>query len=398
MSMIVQKFGGTSVGSTDRIKRMVFHVMKEREKGHDVVVVVSAMNKTTDTLVRLAGELSSDPSKREMDMLLSTGEQVTISLLTMALHHKGLEAVSLTGRQAGIQTDGVFGNAKITSINTDRIKSELSKGRIVVVAGFQGITDKGEVATLGRGGSDTTAAALAAALKADRCDIYTDVDGVYTSDPRIVPRAAKIDTLSYDEMLRLATMGAGVLHPRAIKHAKEHHVPLVVCSSLNEGRGTVISGRTQRNAPIVGVAYQKDISVLTMFDCQGGESLILYDLDSNHIETEIIKYQENLVLIVKDQDFHELKRIVGQYNQAYSHTEEREDLSKVSVIGQIKSTHEVKEKVTNVFHDYHIAKASIWESPVGLSALVDRYDVEKAARVLHMHFGLDYVESRRAVL
>ncbi|RBP05536.1 aspartate kinase [Rossellomorea aquimaris] len=398
MSMIVQKFGGTSVGSTDRIKRMVFHVMKEREKGHDVVVVVSAMNKTTDTLVRLAGELSSHPSKREMDMLLSTGEQVTISLLTMALHHKGLEAVSLTGRQAGIQTDGVFGNAKITSIDTDRIKSELSKGRIVVVAGFQGITDKGEVTTLGRGGSDTTAAALAAALKADRCDIYTDVEGVYTSDPRIVPRAAKIDALSYDEMLRLATMGAGVLHPRAIKHAKEHHVPLVVCSSLNEGRGTVISGRTQRNAPIVGVAYQKDISVLTMFDCQGGESLILYDLDSHHIETEIIKYQDNLVLIVKDQDFHEVKRIVGQYDQAYSHTEEREDLSKVSVIGQINSTHEVKEKVTNVFHDYHIAKASLWESSVGLSALVDRDDVEKAARVLHMHFGLDYVESRRAVL
>lgn len=398
MSMIVQKFGGTSVGSTDRIKRMVFHVMKEREKGHDVVVVVSAMNKTTDTLVRLAGELSAKPNKREMDMLLSTGEQVTISLLTMALHHKGLEAVSLTGRQAGIQTDGVFGNAKITSINIDRIKSELSKGRIVVVAGFQGITDKGEVTTLGRGGSDTTAAALAAALKADRCDIYTDVDGVYTSDPRIVPRAAKIDTLSYDEMLRLAIMGAGVLHPRAIKHAREHHVPLVVCSSLNEGRGTVISGRTQRNAPIVGVAYQSDISVLTIMDCNGGESLILYDLDSHHIETEIIKYQENLVLIVKDQDYHEVKRIVGQYNQAYSHIEERKDLSKVSVIGQINSSQEVREKVTNVFHDYHIAKASIWESPVGLSTLVDRCDVEKAARVLHMHFGLDYVESRRAVL
>lgn len=398
MSMIVQKFGGTSVGSTDRIKRMVFHIMKEREKGHDVVVVVSAMNKTTDTLVRLAGELSAKPIKREMDMLLSTGEQVTISLLTMALQHKGLEAVSLTGRQAGIQTDGVFGNAKITSIDTDRIKSELSKGRIVVVAGFQGITDKGEVTTLGRGGSDTTASALAAALKADRCDIYTDVDGVYTSDPRIVPRAAKIDTLSYDEMLRLATMGAGVLHPRAIKHAREHNVPLVVCSSLNEGRGTVINGRTQRNAPIVGVAYQKDISVLSIYDCQGGESLILYDLDSHHIETEIIKYEENLVLIVKDQDFHEVKRIVEQYNQAYSHIEERKDLSKVSVIGRINSAHEVKEKVTNVFHDYHIAKASIWESSVGLSALVDRCDVEKATRVLHMHFGLDYVESRRAVL
>jgi aspartate kinase len=398
LSMIVQKFGGTSVGSTDRINRMVFHVMKEREKGNDVVAVVSAMNKTTDTLVRLAGELSAKPSKREMDMLLSTGEQVTISLLTMALQHTGLEAVSLTGRQAGIQTDGVFGNAKITSIDTDRIKSELSKGRIVVVAGFQGITDKGEITTLGRGGSDTTAAALAAALKADRCDIYTDVDGVYTSDPRIVPRSAKIDSLSYDEMLRLAAMGAGVLHPRAIKHAKEHHVPLVVCSSLNEGRGTVISERTQSNAPIVGIAYQKDISVLTIFDCQGGESLILYDLDSHHIETEIIKYKENLILIVKDQDFQEVKRIVGQYNQAYSYIEEREDLSKVSVIGRINSTHEVKEKVTNVFHDCHIAKESIWESTAGLSALVDRCDVEKAARVLHTHFGLDYVESRRAVL
>ncbi|WP_299743427.1 aspartate kinase [uncultured Rossellomorea sp.] len=398
MSIIVQKFGGTSVGSTDRIKRMVFNVLKEKEKGHDVVVVVSAMNKTTDTLVKLAGELSTEPSKREMDMLLSTGEQVTIALLTIALEHQGVEAVSLTGRQAGIRTDGVFGNAKITSIDTHRIKSELSDGRIVVVAGFQGITKGGEVTTLGRGGSDTTAAALASALKAVRCDIYTDVDGVYTSDPRVVPRASKIDTLSYEEMLRLATMGAGVLHPRAIKHAREHHVPLVVCSSLNEGRGTLISGKTHRNASIVGVAHQEDISVLTIFDCQGGESLILYDLDSHHIETEIVKYGENLVLIVKEQDFQAVKRIVEQYNQAYSHIEQREDLSKVSVIGRINSSHEVKEKVTNVFHDYHISKVSIWESSVGLSALVEKRDVEKAARVLHMHFGLDYIETKRAVL
>ncbi|KSU64673.1 hypothetical protein AS034_02215 [[Bacillus] enclensis] len=397
MSIIVQKFGGTSVGTTDRMKRMVSHVIKEREKGHDVIVVVSAMNKTTDTLVRLAGELSAKPCKREMDMLLSTGEQVTISLLTMALQQRGLESVSLTGRQAGIQTNGVFGNAKITSINTDRIKSELSKGRIVVVAGFQGITDIGEVTTLGRGGSDTTAAALAAALKADRCDIYTDVDGVYTSDPRIVPQVAKIDTLSYDEMLRLAAMGAGVLHPRAIKHAKEHLVPLVVCSSMDEGLGTVISEGTQRKARILGIAFQKDISVIKIHDCRGGESLILYDLDSHHIETEIIKFNDTLILIVKDKDFREVKRIVGQYNQAYSSVEEKESLSKISVIGRINS-HEGKENVTNIFHDCHIAKELIWESPAGISALVDRSDVEKAARILHMHFGLDSVESMRAVL
>ncbi|NMH69018.1 aspartate kinase [Bacillus sp. RO3] len=398
MSIIVQKFGGTSVGSSDRIKKAVTNILKEKEKGHDVVVVVSAMNKTTDRLVRLASELSAEPSKREMDMLLSTGEQVTISLLTMALKHKGIDAVSLTGRQAGIQTDGVFGNAKILSIDTRRMKMELENGRIVVVAGFQGVTKDGEVTTLGRGGSDTTAAAIASALKAERCDIYTDVDGVYTSDPRVVPRASKIASLSYGEMLRLAMMGAGVLHPRSIKHAREQDVPLVVRSSLHEGRGTLISGRLQRNAPIVGVAHQADISVLTIHDCRGGESLILYDLDSHHLETEIFKHGEDLVLIVKEQDSKAVMEMLEPYNGAYSHIEQNERLAKVSVIGQIDSSREVKEKVTNVFHDYHIGKISVWESSVGLSALVDREHVEKAARVLHMHFGLDYVESRRAVL
>ncbi|MFI8688228.1 aspartate kinase [Rossellomorea sp. NPDC077527] len=398
MSIIVQKFGGTSVGSADRIKRVAGYVIKEKEKGNDVVVVVSAMARTTDTLVKLAGELSEVPQKREMDMLLATGEQVTISLLTMALQHKGMEAVSLTGRQAGIRTDSVFGNAKITSIDTGRIKKELSEGRIVVVAGFQGVTEDGELTTLGRGGSDTTAAALASALKADRCDIYTDVDGVYTSDPRVVPRAAKIEGLSYADMLRFATMGANVLHPRAIKHAKEHHVPLIVRSSLKEGRGSLISDKVQKNGNIVGVALQKDISVLTIHGCEGGESLILYDLDSHHIETERIKHHQDLALIIKDQDVHSVKKIVSGYKGAYSHFEIKEGLSKVCVIGSIPSSGEVKEKVTNVFHDYHIGKVSVWESSVGLSALVDRFDVEKAARILHMHFGLDYMEPKRAVL
>ena len=398
MSIVVQKFGGTSVGSTDRMKRVSGYIMKEKKKGNDVVVVVSAMAKTTDTLVTLAGELSEVPGKREMDMLLATGEQVTISLLAMALQQKGLEAVSLTGRQAGIQTDEVFGNAKITAIDTSRIQSELSHGRIVVVAGFQGVTEDGELTTLGRGGSDTTAAALASALKAERCDIYTDVDGVYTADPRVVHRAAKIDRLSYNEMLQFATMGANVLHPRAIKHAREYDVPLVVCSSLKEGRGTVISGRIERSEAIVGVAYQENISVLTIHGCEGGESLILYDLDSHHIETDLIKHEQNIVLIVKEHDIHEVQKIVRQYSRGFSYVEVRNDLSKVCVIGRIQSSGEVQEKVTNVFHDYHIGKVKVWESSVGLSALVDRCDVEKAARILHMHFGLDYVESRRAIL
>ncbi|WP_201714149.1 aspartate kinase [Rossellomorea arthrocnemi] len=398
MSIIVQKFGGTSVGSTDRMKRVAGYIVKEKEKGNDVVVVVSAMANTTDTLVKLAEELSDVPSKREMDMLLATGEQVTISLLTMALRNKGLEAVSLTGRQAGIQTDAVFGNAKITSIDTGRVKEELSNGRIVVVAGFQGVTDEGELTTLGRGGSDTSAAALASALNAERCDIYTDVDGVYTSDPRMVPRAAKIEGLSYNDMLRFSTMGANVLHPRAIKHAREHNVPIIVRSSLREGRGTLISDKVERNEAIVGVAFQEDISVLTIHGCDGGESLILYDLDSHHIETERIKHRQELTLIIKDHDAPAVKKIVSQYNQAYSHVEIRDDLSKVCVIGSIHSSGEVKEKVTNVFHDYHISKVSVWESSVGLSAIVDRSDVLKAARILHMHFGLDYVESKRAIL
>ncbi|BCB05572.1 aspartate kinase [Bacillus sp. KH172YL63] len=398
MSIIVQKYGGTSVGSADRIKRVAGLVLKERQKGHDVVVVVSAMAKTTDTLVKLAGELSNDPGKREMDMLLATGEQVTISLLAMALQQKGQQAVSLTGRQAGIVTDDVHGNAKITSIDTSRVRGELAEGRIVIVAGFQGVTAAGELTTLGRGGSDTTAAALASALKAERCDIYTDVDGVYTADPRVVPHAAKIERLSYNEMLTFATMGATVLHPRAIKHAREYDVPVVVRSSLKESRGTVISGRAQRQEAIVGVAHQESVSVLTIHGCDGGESLILYDLDSHHIETDLIKRGGTIVLIVKDEDIREVQTIIKQYSRSYTHVEVCHDLSKVCVIGRIQSPPEIQEKVTNVFHDYHIDKVSVWESPVGLSALVDRQAVEKAARILHMHFGLDYIEPKRAVL
>ena len=226
MSIIVQKFGGTSVGSVERILNVASRIVEEKERGNDVVVVVSAMGKTTDTLVGLAKEISAQPSKREMDMLLSTGEQVTISLLTMALIQSGHDAISFTGWQAGIETESVHSNARITNIQTEKLKSHLHSGKVVIVAGFQGMTESGEITTLGRGGSDTTAVAIAAALKAERCDIYTDVDGVYTSDPRYIMGARKFPSISYDEMLELANFGAGVLHPRAVEFAKNYQIPV----------------------------------------------------------------------------------------------------------------------------------------------------------------------------
>lgn len=220
MGLVVQKFGGTSVGSAERILHVAERVIEERNRGNDVVVVVSAMGKTTDSLVTLASEINPKPSKREMDVLLSTGEQITISLLSMALQAKGVDAISYTGWQAGIETENVHGNARIVNIQTEKVQEQIQQGRVVVVAGFQGVTDAGDITTLGRGGSDTTAVAIAAALKADKCDIYTDVTGVFTTDPRFVQSARKLLAISYDEMLELANLGAGVLHPRAVEYAK----------------------------------------------------------------------------------------------------------------------------------------------------------------------------------
>jgi len=240
LSRIVMKFGGTSVGNTERIRNVAQRVIREAAKGHEIVVVVSAMGKTTDELVKLAKDLASEPSKREMDMLLSTGEQVTISLLTMALKHMGQDAISYTGWQAGIGTESIHSNARIEHIDSTRIEQSLRDGKVVVVAGFQGMDSFGELTTLGRGGSDTTAVALAASLNAKQCDIYTDVDGIYTSDPRYVDHARKLSELSYDEMLELANLGAGVLHPRAVEFAKNYGIPLSVRSSLSDEEGTIL--------------------------------------------------------------------------------------------------------------------------------------------------------------
>lgn len=240
MSKIVMKFGGTSVGTTEKIAHVANRIRKEKEKGHDIVVVVSAMGKTTDELVKLAHEITESPTKREMDMLLTTGEQVTMSLLAIQLNALDIDAISLTGWQAGLQTDNVYRNARVENLDGSKILNLLEEGKVVIVAGFQGVSSDGEITTLGRGGSDTTAVAIAVSIEADICDIYTDVEGVFTSDPRFVPNARKLEQLEYDEMLELANLGAGVLHPRAVEFAKNYKIPLRVRSSYVENEGTIL--------------------------------------------------------------------------------------------------------------------------------------------------------------
>src|SRR2546426_345137 len=266
MALIVQKYGGTSVGDPDRIKNVAARVAKHRAKGDQVVVVVSAMSGVTDNLIRLAKEIMPLPSEREMDMLLATGEQTTIALTAMALHALGVNAVSLTGAQAGIKTDGVHTKAKIQNITPKKIHRYLQDGSVVIVAGFQGETPDGHITTLGRGGSDLTAIALAAALKADLCQIYTDVDGVYTADPRIVSGAKKLSEISYDEMLELASLGAKVMQSRSVEFAKKFGVVFEVRSSLNENQGTLVKEETTSMEDIVvrGVSLDKNQAKVTL--------------------------------------------------------------------------------------------------------------------------------------
>ncbi|MDR7316938.1 aspartate kinase [Brevibacillus nitrificans] len=245
MALIVQKYGGTSVGSVERIRAVAQQILVARQQGHELVIVLSAMGDSTDGLMKLALEIDPHPDSRELDMLVSTGEQISISLLTMALRQKGCKAVSLTGWQAGIVTDEEHQDAQVREIHTASIHQWLARGYVVVVAGYQGVTDSGQITTLGRGGSDTSAVALAAHLHADLCEIHTDVDGVYTADPRLVPEAKKHTQIPYEQMLELAEMGACVLHPRSVREARKFQVPLVVRSSFQRGEGTRVGGEMQ---------------------------------------------------------------------------------------------------------------------------------------------------------
>ncbi|RSD27643.1 aspartate kinase [Mesobacillus subterraneus] len=402
MGLIVQKFGGTSVGSVDRIRNAASRTAEELQNGNQVVVVVSAMGKTTDHLVDMANDISSTPSKREMDMLLTTGEQITIALYSMALQQNGIDAVSYTGWQAGIKTEAVHSNARIIDIDTERIKNDLSSDRVVIVAGFQGVTDEGEITTLGRGGSDTTAVALAAALKADKCDIYTDVTGVFTTDPRYVKSARKLLSVSYDEMLELANLGAGVLHPRAVEFAKNYGLPIEVRSSMEKERGTIIKeeNEMEQNLIVRGVAFEDQItrvSVLGVSTSLKGLSTIFTTLAQNHINVDIIVQSRteantaNISFSIKSHDLTEtldvLERNKEQLN--YKAVESETGLAKVSIVGSgMVSNPGVAAKMFEVLEGHGIQVKMVSTSEIKVSTVVEERQMVSAVESLHEAFEL----------
>jgi aspartate kinase len=402
VNLIVQKFGGTSVGTVVRIKNVAKRVIEEKNRGNEVVVVVSAMGKTTDHLVEMAKQISGNPSKREMDMLLSTGEQTTIALLALALNESGYESVSYTGWQAGIITESVHGSARIVDIETEKMVRELEKGKVVIVAGFQGVSIDGEITTLGRGGSDTTAVALAAALKANKCDIYTDVTGVFTTDPRFVKKARKLQSVSYDEMLELANLGAGVLHPRAVEYAKNYQVLLEVRSSLEQEQGTIIEEevKMEQNLVVRGVAFEDEItrvSVLGLPNSLTNLSTIFMTLAENRINVDIIiqsttqDQTTNLSFSIKNSDLDETLAVLeaNKQNLSYDRLESEQGLAKVSIVGSgMISNPGVAAEMFAVLASNGIQIKMVSTSEIKVSTVVEEKQMIKAVEALHQAFQL----------
>ncbi|KIL44629.1 aspartate kinase [Jeotgalibacillus soli] len=406
MGIIVQKFGGTSVGSVERIQNVANRVVQEVQNGHQVVVVVSAMGKSTDHLIKLASELSLKPSKREMDMLLTTGEQTTIALLSIALQEIGQPAISMTGWQAGIQTESVHSKARITHIDPTKLHVELGQGNVVIVAGFQGMDINHEITTLGRGGSDTTAVALAAALKADRCDIYTDVDGVYTSDPRYIKGARKLAGISYDEMLELANLGAGVLHPRAVEFAKNYSITLTVRSSIEQTEGTLIEevSNLEQNLVVRGVAFEEDIARVTILGLENevtGLANIFSTLASNHVNVDIIIQSRsevaltNLSFSIKGGELEEALQVLSdnQDKLGFKRIEYELGLAKVSIVGSgMVSNPGVAAQMFEALSTNDIAIKMVSTSEIKVSTVVDQRDMLKAAQIVHESFSLEELQ------
>ena len=405
MALIVQKYGGTSVGSPERIKNVAKRVAAARQEGHDVVVVVSAMSGETNRLVALAQEMQEFPDPRELDVVLATGEQVTIGLLAMALKNIGVEAKSYTGWQVAVKTDTAHTKARIEDIDSDKMRADLAQGTVVIVAGFQGISSAGDISTLGRGGSDTSAVALAAALKADECQIYTDVDGVYTTDPRVVPEARRMDTITFEEMLELASLGSKVLQIRSVEFAGKYQVRLRVLSSLQEGgKGTLITFEEDENmekAAVSGIAFDKNqarINVRGVPDKPGIAYQILGAVADANIEVDMIiqnvgnEGTTDFSFTVPRGDYKPTLELLSSLKDSIGAAEVSGDdaVCKVSIVGLGMRSHVgIAAKMFRTLAAEGINIQMISTSEIKVSVLIDEKYLELATRVLHKEFGLD---------
>ncbi|MEX1056117.1 MAG: aspartate kinase [Natronospirillum sp.] len=407
MALYVQKFGGTSVGSVERIEAVADKIKGFREQGHDIVVVVSAMSGETNRLVDLAAQISSEPIPREMDTLLSTGEQVTIALLSMALNKRHCPARSYTGWQVGIRTDSAHTKARIQDIDIAAMQADLSAGRVVVVAGFQGVDPEGNITTLGRGGSDTTGVALAAALKANECQIYTDVDGVYTTDPRVVKKARRMERVTFEEMLEMASLGSKVLQIRSVEFAGKYNVPLRVMSTFQDGPGTLITLErdTAMEQPVIsGIAFNRDeskLSVMGVPDLPGVASRILGPVSAANIEVDMIvqnvseEGNTDFTFTVHRSDFRRTAEILEQITEDLGAREVRGDskIAKVSIVGVGMRSHAgVASRMFDALAAESINIQLISTSEIKISVVIEEKYLELAVRALHTAFGLDAVE------
>ena len=397
--LIVKKFGGTSVGNTERIFNVAKRCIEDWQKGNDVVVVLSAMGKYTDELIDMAKQVNENPPKREMDMLFTIGEQMSVSLMAMAMNSLKVPAISLNAFQVAMHTTSVYGNARLKRIDVERIRHELEQRKIVIVTGFQGINKYDDYTTLGRGGSDTTAVALAAALNADACEIYTDVDGVYTADPRKVKNARKLDTITYDEMLELATLGAGVLHNRSVELAKKFGVQLVVRSSLNFSEGTIVKEDTGMEKMLVsGVASDTDsarVAVVGLEDTPGVAFRLFNLLAKNDINIDMILQSvgrhgtKDITFTCSDENADRAEEIIKNNIGKYESIDVNKNVAKVSIVGAgMQSNAGVAAKMFEALYDENINIRMISTSEIRVTVLIDEQYTERAMNAIHDKFAL----------
>lgn len=397
--LIVKKFGGTSVGNTERIFNVAKRCIEDWQRGNDVVVVLSAMGKYTDELIDMAKQVNENPPKREMDMLFTIGEQMSVSLMAMAMNFLKVPAISLNAFQVAMHTTSVYGNARLKRIDVERIRHELEQRKIVIVTGFQGINKYDDYTTLGRGGSDTTAVALAAALNADACEIYTDVDGVYTADPRKVKTARKLDTITYDEMLELATLGAGVLHNRSVELAKKFGVQLVVRSSLNFSEGTIVKEDTGMEKMLVsGVAADADsarVAVVGLEDTPGVAFKLFNLLAKNDINIDMILQSvgrhgtKDITFTCSDENADKAEEIIKNNIGKFESIDVNKNVAKVSIVGAgMQSNAGVAAKMFEALYDENINIRMISTSEIRVTVLIDEQYTERAMNAIHDKFAL----------